>query len=64
MSAVNAEDASKNADAGRGEAELGCLRGMKSMASRLDTSRVDCRTLRRARSSTNDFARAPMAFGK
>jgi len=62
MSAVNAEDASKNADPGRGEAELGCLRGMKSMASRLDTpSRT---TLRRARSSTNDFARAPMAFGK
>ena len=27
MSAVNAEDASKNADPGRGEAELGCLRG-------------------------------------
>ena len=27
MSAVNAEEASKNADPGRGEAELGCLRG-------------------------------------
>jgi hypothetical protein len=38
--------------------------GMKSMASRLDTSRVDRTTLRRARSSANDFARAPMAFGK
>ena len=41
---------------------LAAYGGMKSMASRLDTpSRT---TLRRARSSTNDFARAPIAFGK